>query len=101
MTGFFHRLIVFCLRDFSLVIHFRKHSLLTLHIIFWMHQRRITGWILCDSCNCSTFRNVTVLDVLPKIEVCSSLHPIGAAAKIHHIEIRFQDLLSAVRFIQV
>ena len=42
-----------------------------------------------------------VLDVLPKIEICSSLHPIGAAAKIHHIEIRFQDLLSAVRFIQV
>jgi len=45
------------------------------------------------------FRDAAVHDILVKIEVCRSLHPVGAAAEVDNIEVGFQDLRLGVFFL--
>ena len=101
MLRFFHGLLIFPICDNTLIVHFGQNCLLTCFVGFRMQKRIIFIGVLRNAGYSGTLSQITILNVFPKIEICRRLHPVAAAAKVHHVQISCQNYIFGIFFFQI
>ena len=94
--GFFHRLIIFVLRDLALLIHLVEHGLAALLVVLGIVERIPARGVLGDARDRGTFGDRAFTDGLVEVQLGGGFDALTVVTEVDDVQIRFDDIVLAV-----